>query len=664
METDDPFFRTHRDVQPIPVRLESSQDHQSGRYIPYFRKVKISDSSWTMSTLTTSLVPIAELNDIIQHPQPQDDELPPQEDAPPPQKDGPPSQEGALPPQEDGLQQQEDAPPPQDDGPPPQDDVLPRQEDGPPPQEDGPPAVEDAVPPPQVDGLPPQEDGLQQQEDALPPQEDDPPPQEDLPSPQVDGPPPQEDAIPPPHVDGLPPQEDAVPPPQVGGPPPQDDQQPRHHPDQVLLCNDRRRDFIDICFENFDLALRILDIHPLLAANGNALCALARNPSVFNEIKPNFFRRIVNSILCSNVESVESKAMELLRRIWTSIEEKPKHEINGILRGNPVVINGLQTYPSRILFVAAEEGNTKFLAELIRRYPDLIWKQNDDGLSIFHVAVLHLHESIYNLLYEIGSMKGLIIPLKDREKNNMLHLVGKKPEKSKLRGVSGVAFQMQRKLLWFKEVQSMIPPDYRQRKNNDGLTPYQLFTENHKDLVSEAEKWMKGTASKCMVAAALIATVVFAVAYTIPGGYEQIDKQKEGFPVFLHNAPFLVFVVFDAISLILSSTSILMFLSILTSRYAQEDFMKSLPTYLMVGLILLFLSIVTMMISFSVSFFVIYRGKFIPIAIVVSAAALVPIAVYVVLQYPLLKDVYRSTYGSRYLFKPKKRMIYYQNPRV
>nr|GEZ31723.1 ankyrin repeat-containing domain, PGG domain protein [Tanacetum cinerariifolium] len=33
-----------------------------------------------------------------------------------------------------------------------------------------------------------------------------------------------------------------------------------------------------------------------------------------------------------------------------------------------------ERHSSRVLFVAAEMGNTKFLVELIRRYPDLIWK--------------------------------------------------------------------------------------------------------------------------------------------------------------------------------------------------------------------------------------------------------------------------------------------------
>lgn len=412
----------------------------------------------------------------------------------------------------------------------------------------------------------------------------------------------------------------------------------------------------------FDMALRIFRGHTDIPERENALRVLAQKPSAFDEIKPHIVWRIVNSITCSKVgpAAKESKAMQLLREIWTSIEEKPKTEIDRILRGPLIVTNGRRTNPSRVLFVAAEMGNTKFVVELIRKYPDLIWKKNDDGQSIFHIAVSHRRESIYNLLFEIGSTKHFITCLRDQEGNNMLHLVGKKVEKNQPPDVSGVAFQLQRELLWFKEVESMIPPHYINQKNNAGQTPHELFTKTHKDLVSEAEKWMKGTASKCMVVAALIATIVFGVAFTIPGGY----NEKNGFPMFLHEGPFIVFVVLDAISLILSATSILMFLSILTSRYAQKDFIESLPKKLMVGLATLFFSIVTMMIAFSVSFFVLYRHKFIPIAIVISVLSLIPIVAYAKLQYPLLVDVFRSTFGSRYLFKPKERILYYQNPRV
>lgn len=203
----------------------------------------------------------------------------------------------------------------------------------------------------------------------------------------------------------------------------------------------------------------------------------------------------------------------------------------------------------------------------------------------------------------------------------------------------------------------MIPPSYRERKNKDGLTPHELFTKEHKDLLAQGEKWMKETSSQCMVVAALIATIVFAAAFTVPGGY----NQTSGIPIFHSEATFMVFVVADAISLFASAASILMFLSILTSRYAERDFLKSLPQKLMLGLTTLFLSITTMTIAFTVSFFVLYKKGLVWMPIVISLFAVMPVVLFAWLQYPLLGDVIRSTFGSRYLFKPKKRMLYYEN---
>ncbi|KAM0068637.1 hypothetical protein Hdeb2414_s0002g00075441 [Helianthus debilis subsp. tardiflorus] len=54
----------------------------------------------------------------------------------------------------------------------------------------------------------------------------------------------------------------------------------------------------------------------------------------------------------------------------------------------------------------------------------------------------HRHEGIYNLLYEIGSMKDLISPFRDQNDNNMLHLVGKCAKQKRLEDVSGVALKV------------------------------------------------------------------------------------------------------------------------------------------------------------------------------------------------------------------------------
>nr|GEX39878.1 ankyrin repeat-containing domain, PGG domain protein [Tanacetum cinerariifolium] len=198
------------------------------------------------------------------------------------------------------------------------------------------------------------------------------------------------------------------------------------------------------------------------------------------------------------------------------------------------------------------------------------------------------------------------------------------------------------------EVEAMIPPSYRDRKNKDGLTPYELFTKEHKDLVHRGEDWMKGTANQCMVVAALIATIVFAAAFTVPGGYSQSNDKNNGFPVFESKATFMVFVVADAISLFSSTASILMFLSILTSRYAERDFLESLPKKLMLGLATLFLSITTMTMAFSVSFFVLYHKGVLWMPIIMATLAVMPVLLYIKLQYALFVDVIRSTYGSRW----------------
>ena len=138
-------------------------------------------------------------------------------------------------------------------------------------------------------------------------------------------------------------------------------------------------------------------------------------------------------------------------------------------------------------------------------------------------------------------------------------------------------------------MESIVPPWTIEHTNSKFMTPAQQFTKDHKELVIEGEKWMKDTATSCSVVGALIVTIMFAAAFTVPGGTDQ----NTGFPMFLHKKIFMLFILSDAISLFSSTTSVLMFLGILTSRYAEEDFLKSLPKKMIIGLSTLFFSIAT-----------------------------------------------------------------------
>jgi magnesium-transporting ATPase (P-type) len=194
-------------------------------------------------------------------------------------------------------------------------------------------------------------------------------------------------------------------------------------------------------------------------------------------------------------------------------------------------------------------------------------------------------------------------------------------------------------------------------KNYRRKTPKDLFIETHEKLHKDGEEWMRGTAMHCMLVATLIATVVFAATFTVPGGNDQGNDERKGTPIFLEHNWFLVFFVSDSIALLSSSTSILIFLSILTSRYTEKDFLSSLPRRLMFGLTALFISIVGMVAAFGATCFLVYQYKTTRVPTVIIALAGVPICSYILLHYDLLVDIISSTYLSRFLFRTRKRMF-------
>ncbi|XP_031256046.1 uncharacterized protein LOC116114035 [Pistacia vera] len=205
---------------------------------------------------------------------------------------------------------------------------------------------------------------------------------------------------------------------------------------------------------------------------------------------------------------------------------------------------------------------------------------------------------------------------------------------------------MQRELLWFKEIEKVVKPSYRKKKNSSGKTPQELFTEKHKGLLRDGESWMKKTASSCMLVATIVTSVIFAAAFSVPGGYED----KTGIPNLLKDNLFQVFSISNAIALSSSIISVLMFLSIITSRYREDDFLRSLPLKLIVGLLSLYVSLVTMMIAFITSFLLAYHDR-LNFATITTILMSVVATLFVRLQYPLLRDTFYSTYDSGFLFK-------------
>lgn len=108
---------------------------------------------------------------------------------------------------------------------------------------------------------------------------------------------------------------------------------------------------------------------------------------------------------------------------------------------------------------------------------------------------------------------------------------------------------------------------------------------------------------------------------------------------------FMVFILSYVISLFLSTTSVLMFLGILTSHYVEEDFHMSLLKNMIIGLSALFFSIATMMVAFYAELFIMLDKKssisFIPLISLASLSTL-----FIFMHFPFLIEIYISTYRA------------------
>ncbi|KAG2669675.1 hypothetical protein I3760_14G043200 [Carya illinoinensis] len=293
-----------------------------------------------------------------------------------------------------------------------------------------------------------------------------------------------------------------------------------------------------------------------------------------------------------------------------------------------------------LIKLAISRGNFEFVCQILKANSSLQWITQWITRSMFRWAVVHRQHRIFSLAYNLKKRNYLINTL-DNSKNTMLHLAGMLPKYSPIDHIRGAALQMQREVQWFKEVERISPLAVKEHLNNDNLTPNQLFMKEHQNLRKEGEKWMKGTATSCTVVGALIITIMFTAAFTTPGG----NDQDTGLPILVHDKLFKLFIVTDSLSLFSSTTSVLMFLGILTSRYAEEDFLRSLPRKMIIGLSALFFSIATMMIAFSAALLLMLRGKYWIVVPIIGLAG-IPIILFVLMQSRLLIDMLVSTYGS------------------
>lgn len=141
----------------------------------------------------------------------------------------------------------------------------------------------------------------------------------------------------------------------------------------------------------------------------------------------------------------------------------------------------------------------------------------------------------------------------------------------------------------FQLVKNSMAPNFYARYNK-GQTAKQVFIITQEPLVREGRKWLSKTSESCSLVAALVATVAFTTSTAIPGGANEVT----GVPVLSGQPAFKVFAVASLVALCSSVTALVLFLSILTSRFQEKDLQKKL----LMGMTSLWTSIASVLVSF------------------------------------------------------------------
>ncbi|KAG9451777.1 hypothetical protein H6P81_004681 [Aristolochia fimbriata] len=286
------------------------------------------------------------------------------------------------------------------------------------------------------------------------------------------------------------------------------------------------------------------------------------------------------------------------------------------------------------ILVAAKSGVVEMVEHILGTFPVAIRDVNKDGKNVVLLAVENRQPFVYKLLMRSKYRNENVFQKVDDEGNSALHLAA-------VLGthrpwiIPGAALQMQWEIKWFKFVKESVQPYFFIRVNNKGRTATETFNHSHRKLVGEGGQWLNTTSKSCSLVAALIATVAFAAAVTVPGGV----KEDKGTPNLEGRPAFDTFAISSLVALGLSVTSLITFLSILTSRHVSKDFEWSLPIKLMIGLTSLFFSISAMLLSFCTGHYFILRNHLRNLAFYMYAVACLPVGLFAFAQFRLYVDL-------------------------
>ncbi|XP_042966156.1 uncharacterized protein LOC122299783 isoform X3 [Carya illinoinensis] len=432
--------------------------------------------------------------------------------------------------------------------------------------------------------------------------------------------------------------------------------------------------------QHFDLAIQIAQLYPKLANSVNEkgvypLSILAAKPSAFRSGKPLesiWHRAIYNpSTSGTNGTGEGIHANESDPTIGTDVESNRSpdeysgrhdddHDHGGIfsrpyfklaysksmliiswsmwisswllynftseLKGIFLLPFGIKDRETPIL-TAAKYGVIEMIERILELYPLAVYDETPvTNKNIVLLAVENRQIHVYQLLLQKTIPRDSLFGHVDDDGNSALHLAAKLATNTP--GMVPAGLRVLWEIRWYQFVKDSMPSNFFPLHNREGKTPIEIFTESHKEVIESGGKWLSSTSSSSSVVATVIASVAFATAATIPGGL----KQDRGTPMYENQPTFYIFAISSLFALFFSITSAVMFIVLTSSPYEVRAFSSDLPKKLLMSLMMLFMGIVSMMISFCASHFFLFQDKHEKTGALVFYVVMVALVIYLTIK--------------------------------
>ncbi|KAL9410747.1 hypothetical protein AB3S75_044512 [Citrus x aurantiifolia] len=200
-----------------------------------------------------------------------------------------------------------------------------------------------------------------------------------------------------------------------------------------------------------------------------------------------------------------------------------------------------------VLHFAMVSFYARDLKHLVDKYPavrNLIFKKDVKGNTPFHVLAAVCRQS-YDARYDIVPWKIAKAHFQATNKQNI------SAEHIYRYGFPDLEQEIQE--LSKADGSGQYPDGVVKMNKNKKIANYSFWKDLDEDVIG-----MKEASESHLVVAALIATVTFAAAFTLPGGYkgDTEDDPNKGTAILSKNAAFQSFVISDAIAMVLSLSAV------------------------------------------------------------------------------------------------------------